>query len=425
MMAENENNGKTAFYPLDPERMMSDLKALSLFNSTPGEGVTRLPFTKEAREACEYLKKKFSDAGLLVHEDAIGNIIGVLPGLDRSLPAIAMGSHYDTVYNGGMFDGQAGIISALEIVRCLREQGIRLRRDLIIIAFNDEEGVRFHRSYLGSYGILGRDQSRAILEYKDRDGISISEAMRSWGMDPEGIADAAWDFDRIRSFIELHIEQGPVLDKEDIDVGIVHSVVGFRRYMVTVKGREDHSGTTPMDLRSDAVDTAARVICWMTDFARMRNDGTVATAGYLKVKPSVENIVPGLCEFSAEVRSQDIESLDLFTEGLRESLDKAAALCGTEYEIIEKMDIPPVKLSDRLCEMLRQSCEERGFSYKLMPSGAGHDAQEIASACETVMIFCKSRDGRSHCREEWTDPGDMAKAAAAAYDLVMKLSDQE
>ena len=410
-----------SYFPINADRIREDLEALARFNSTPGEGVTRLPFTKEAREACEFLKERFRAAGLETREDAIGNIIGVLPGKDRELPAAAMGSHYDTVYNGGMFDGQAGVISALEIARCLREQGIKLERDFVVIAFNDEEGVRFHRSYLGSYGILGRDQQQAIRDYKDRDGISIREAMMSWDMDPDRISEAVWDCKKVRAFIELHIEQGPVLDSEGLEVGIVQSVVGFRRYMVTVHGRADHSGTTPMDLRSDAVDTASRVIAWMGDFARSLNDGTVATAGYLRVEPCVENIVPSSCEFSAEVRSEHRESLDAFTEGLKKMLRESAELCKTGFEIVEKMDIPPVKLSRELCDRLEESCRSRGFSHKRMHSGAGHDAQEIASACETVMIFAPSRDGRSHCREEWTDFEDIAKAAAAAYDLVTGL----
>ena len=413
--------GKDIYAPISAERIRADLEALAKFNSTPGEGVTRLPFTKEAREACEFLKERFKAAGLETYEDAIGNIIGILPGRDRSLPAIAMGSHYDTVYNGGMFDGQAGVVSALEIVRCLREQGIELERDLRIIAFNDEEGVRFHRSYLGSYGILGRDQQKDIDTYRDRDGISIREAMESWGMDADRIGEAAWDWDRICAFIELHIEQGPVLCSEGLKVGIVQSVVGFRRYMITVHGREDHSGTTPMELRKDAVDTAARVIAWMGDFARSRSDGTVATAGYLKVSPSVENIVPGSCEFSAEVRSENAESLELFTKGLKEAINAAAELCGTSFDMVEKMDISPVKLSPRLCDMLEERCLKRGLSHKRMHSGAGHDAQEIAAACETVMVFCPSRDGRSHCREEWTDFEDIACAASAAYDVILKL----
>ena len=409
------------FEPINIDRIREDLCALAKFNSTPGEGVTRLPFTKEAREACEYLKMRFAEAGLETCEDAIGNIIGVLPGRDRELPAIAMGSHYDTVYNGGMFDGQTGVIAALEIARCLREQGISLDRDLRIVAFNDEEGVRFHRSYLGSYGILGRDQQEALDAYKDRDGISIREAMKAYGMDPERIGEASWDWSKVRAFIELHIEQGPVLCSEGVEVGIVQSVVGFRRYMISVHGREDHSGTTPMELRKDAVDTAARVIAWMGDFARERRDGTVATAGYLKVSPCVENIVPGSCEFSAEVRSEHRESLDAFTKGLKEMLEASASLCRTGYDIVEKMDIPPVLLSEELCDMLEESCIKRGFSHKRMHSGAGHDAQEIASSCETVMIFTKSKDGRSHCREEWTDYEDIGRAAAAAYDLILKL----
>ena len=418
-MKFKSNNG--SYEPINKGRIKTDIEALASFNSTPGAGVTRLPFTKEARAVCEYLKERFSEAGLEAYEDAIGNIIGVLPGKDRSFSAIAMGSHYDTVYNGGMFDGQAGVVSALEIVRCLREQGISLDRDLRIIAFNDEEGVRFHRSYLGSYGILGRDQQAALDAYKDRDGISIREAMLAYGMDPERIGEAAWDWDSLRAFIELHIEQGPVLFSEGLKVGIVQSVVGFRRYMISVHGREDHSGTTPMDLRKDAMDTAARVIAWLGDFARSRSDGTVATAGYLRLSPSVENIVPGLCEFSAEVRSENTESLEAFTKGLKEQLSKAAKLCGTSYDIVEKMDIAPVRLSSELCDMLEQSLKKRGLGYKRMHSGAGHDAQEIAAACDTVMIFAPSRDGRSHCREEWTDYEDIAMAAAAAYDLIIEL----
>ena len=416
-----ESSVLRSFDPIDRDRIEADLWALAAFNATPSEGVTRLPFTKEAREACEYLKRRFSEAGLETFEDSIGNVIGVLPGKNRELPAVAMGSHYDTVYNGGMFDGQAGIAAALEIARCIKERGIELERDLVVIAFNDEEGVRFHRSYLGSYGILGVDQQEALKAYRDRDGISIYEAMLSYGMRPEDIGSSAWDMKKIRAFIELHIEQGPVLDTEGLKVGIVQSVVGFRRYMISIRGQADHSGTAPMELRQDAVDAASRVAAWMGDFARSRKDGTVATAGYWRVSPSVENIVPELCEFSAEVRSENTESLDAFSAGLMEQLRSSCEMCRTKFEVIKKMDIPPVKLSQDLCGRLEQSCRSRGLPYKRMHSGAGHDAQEIAHSCETVMIFAPSRGGRSHCREEWTDFEDIACASAAAYDLILSL----
>lgn len=272
-------------------RVAVDLEHLKQFTATPGNGCTRLPFTKEARDAVDFLKKLMAEAGLEVSEDAAGNVIGVLKGENPEAPCVMMGSHYDSVVNGGDFDGIAGGVCALEVARQLQENGKPLKRNFVAVGFCDEEGMRFGTGYFGSGAMLGHRDTAYCKNFKDTDGVSIYDAMKSYGLDPETVTDAAWTEGSIGHFLEAHIEQGPVLDAEDIEIGLVDCIVGIQRYMVTVHGRADHAGTTPMNMRMDAVDAATKIISKIADWAREKADGTVAAVGYINTIPGGMNIV--------------------------------------------------------------------------------------------------------------------------------------
>nr|WP_317450135.1 M20 family metallo-hydrolase [uncultured Sellimonas sp.] len=402
-------------------RIARDLEHLKQYTATPGDGCTRLPFTKEARDAAEFLKGLMEEAGLEVREDAAGNVIGVMKGEDPSLPCVMMGSHYDSVINGGDFDGIAGVICAIEVARELKESGIQPKRNFVAVGFCDEEGMRFGTGYFGSGAMLGYRDVEYCKKFKDTDGISIYEAMKEYGLDPEKIGEAKWEDGSIGYFLEAHIEQGPVLDAENIEIGLVDCIVGIQRYMVTVNGRADHAGTTPMDMRLDAVDAATKVISKIADWAREKADGTVSTVGYINTIPGGMNIVAEKCEFTVDIRSKNNDNINDIANRIRAALDREVKAMGGSYDIETKLVITPVNLSQEMLSVMEESCKAHEYSYKYLPSGAGHDALEIGQVLPTVMVFVPSKEGRSHCPVEFTKYSDFAKASTIMTELAEKL----
>lgn len=261
-------------------------------------------------------------------------------------------------------------------------------------------------------------------KFRDKDGISIYEAMKEYGMDPERIKEAVWEDGKIGCFLEAHIEQGPVLDTEGTELGLVDCIVGIQRYMVTVHGRADHAGTTPMDMRMDPVDAAAKVISRIADWAREKADGTVATVGYVNTIPGGMNIVADTAEFTVDIRSRNNDNINDITNRIRKALERAVGEYGGSFDMENKLTITPVELSGEMLDIMEKECGERGYSCKRMLSGAGHDALEIGQVLPTVMLFVPSKDGRSHCPVEFTKYSDLAKAAVVmeklAKEKVMK-----
>lgn len=403
------------------KKIRSDLESLHPFTATPGNGTTRLPFTKEARGGADQVKALMSNEGLTVREDEAGNILGTLKGEDPSLPAIVVGSHYDTVINGGNFDGLAGVISGIAVVHLLKQAGCRLKRDYVVVAFNDEEGIRFTSGYFGSRACLGEIPREDLHTYKDADGISIYDAMTQYGLTPEELPCAAWKLDSIKAFIEMHIEQGPVLDNEKTNLGLVECIVGIRRYMVTIQGRPDHAGTTPMNMRMDAVEAAAKVIAKLPDRARENGEDTVATTGFIKVLPNGMNIVAEKVQFSIDVRSRNNQVLADMQEKIKKDLEDVCSETRTEFEMEEKLVTQAVSLNADMLDIMESSCKSRSYSYRRMVSGAGHDAAVMGHHVDTVMLFAPSKGGRSHCPAEWTDYEDLARATTVMYDLILAL----
>ena len=398
-------------------RIARDLEHLKQYTATPGNGCTRLPFTKEARDAVNYLKELMTEAGLEVTEDAAGNVIGTLKGEDPDAPCVMMGSHYDSVVNGGDYDGIAGVICAIEVARILKEEGFVPKRNFVVVGFCDEEGMRFGTGYFGSGAMLGHRDVEYTKKFADTDGVTIYDAMKGYGLDPEKIGEAAWKEGSIGQFLEAHIEQGPVLDAEGTELGLVEGIVGIQRYMVTVHGRADHAGTTPMDMRMDAVDAATKVISKIADWAREKADGTVSTVGYINTVPGGMNIVAEKVEFMVDIRSMNNDNINDITNRIRKALDKEVAEYGGSYEMDNKLTITPVHLSSEMLDFMEADCKERGYTYRRMPSGAGHDSLEIGQSIPTVMIFTPSKEGRSHCPVEFTKYSEFAKASVIMKDL--------
>lgn len=402
-------------------RVEKNLEELKQFTSTHGNGCTRLPFSKETRAAAEYLKNVMREAKLEVREDSVGNVIGVRKGKDSSKPAIVSGSHYDSVYNGGNYDGIAGVISSIEIARLLEDENIELDRDYVVVAFMDEEGTRFGTGYFGSNSILGDIDVAYCKHYMDKDGISIYEAMKDYGLIPENVKNAKWDDDRIGAFIELHIEQGPVLDTKKIDVGLVSGIVGIQRYIFNIHGRADHAGTTPMDMRKDPVEIASRVLANLGDTARAQGDGTVATTGMITAKPGGMNIVAQEVEFSVDIRSMNNDSIKNVFDYIIESLDRETEKVDASYTYDTKLVVEPIALDSEMIDILEDSAKEYEYSYEILPSGAGHDSLPIGHKYRTVMVFVPSKNGRSHSPEEYTSYDQFVKGINIMYDLVKKI----
>lgn len=406
------------------QRITQNLEHLKQFTATPGNGCTRLPFSQEARSAVNYLRDLMIDAGLQVKEDEVGNIFGILAGEQPELPCVMSGSHYDSVLHGGNYDGIAGVITALETARLLKASGKKFKRNFVVVGFNDEEGMRFGTGYFGSGAMLGLRTPDYCRQYKDKDGISYYEAMQGYGLDPEKIENAKWAEGSIGHFIETHIEQGPVLDTQGIEIGLVTGIVGLHRHMFTVHGRADHAGTTPMDMRLDAVDVATKVIAQIADWAREKNDGTVATVGYMNVLPGGINIVAEKVVFSVDIRSLNMANVEEITAKIEQALAEETAKIGSTFEKETKLIIQPVALSEKMLDILENSAQKHQFSYKRLPSGAGHDSLEIGQKIPTVMIFVPSKDGRSHTPVEFTEYHYFAKAAVLQQELAEQLLDE-
>jgi allantoate deiminase len=405
----------------DLSRIRKDLENLALFNATPGNGLTRFSLTPEDRGARNYLKDQLAQLDVKVYEDAAGSLFGRREGTDPSLPPIMIGSHFDSVKNGGNFDGQAGVVTGLEILRCLKENNIRTAHPIEIAAMIEEEGGRFKSGVFASRAMALGLTLDELEQRKDEDGISIAEAMRSFGFDPSRIGEAKRNPGEISAFLELHIEQGPVLEKEGFELGIVSSIVGTDLMRVNIQGRPDHAGTTPMDMRLDALRTAAEVITKIPFLAIEEGNGTVATVGTLTVRPGAPNIVPGEVEFTLDTRSIDASSIDKVKDRVTKILEEKARADGTNFQLDQLLRVDPVAMDEEIGKELQDQAKKLGFSCRTMISGAGHDAMVMASVFPTAMVFVPSKGGRSHCPEEWTEYENLQKGIELVYHTVISL----
>lgn len=393
--------------------------ALGRIGASGETGVKRTVYSPEWLQATALYAQWCSEAGLAVRRDAVGNVWGRLEGSEAG-KSIASGSHIDSQLPGGRYDGALGCIGALIALRTLREQFGRPRRALEAVAFCEEEGSRFPAANLwGSRAVTGRIAAHEARQLKDYEGVAIGDAMRQVGLDPALIGEAARD--DIDTFIELHVEQGPVLEHANLPVGLVTAITGLRHYVVDVTGEANHAGAYPMDLRRDSMAGAAEMISGVIETAARIGRPAVTTVGRLQVEPNYPAIVPARVQFTIDARHPDPQGL-AHLYGQHEALLRAVAgKRGLEVSWRATLDQPPSPCDPATVELLQAAARSQGVPAMLMHSGAGHDTQVMALIARTAMVFVQSRRGRSHTPEEFTSTEHAALGietlAAAMYRL--------
>ena len=405
---------------IDADRLWSRLSELAEISRSEGGGVTRLSFTEEERAAKDLVASYMREAGLAVREDVAGNLIGRREGRVGDDPVVLTGSHLDSVRNGGDFDGPLGVLGAVEALQTMDERGVGTERSVEIVAFTDEEGARFSFGMVGSRATAGT-LIPEHLAYEDENGVSIAEAMRTSGLDPGRIDEAARASGSVHAYVELHIEQGRILESKDLPVGVVTGIAGPAWLRFTLTGEAGHAGTTPMNLRRDALAAAAAVIGRIEREAA-RKGTSVGTVGQLDLSPGGINIIPGQVSFSLDLR--DIDE-DVRNDVEARIMHEAALLCekrGIELETNILQRLPPAPCSSLVRDAAREACETLGFEPFGLASGAGHDGMHLTELCPIGMIFVRSKDGFSHNPAEYSSKEDCVAGADVLYRTLLKLA---
>lgn len=391
---------------INPQRLNDRLERLATFGQTARGGITRLTFTPEYMAAQNLVREWMEEAGLVPRVDAVGNLIGRREGTVPGLPAILLGSHLDSVIDGGRYDGTVGVLGGIEVAQALWEDGLKTRHPLEVISFMEEEGTRWGTNMLGSRFLLGRVPPDLMQERKDRQGVSIAQAMAEVGLDPARYREAARAPSEFAAYLEMHIEQGAVLESLGAPVGVVTGIAGPLFLGLRLLGRTDHAGATPMHLRCDALVVAARIVLEARRVAKATSPTAVATVGRLEVKPGAINAIPGEVDMTLDLRDIVEGQRDAMEEALRSAVERFSAEEGVRYQWEELARHKPVLLPERMVECIARACQEEGLPVHRLPSGAGHDAQVMASVVDTGMIFVRSRGGISHSPEEFTSLDD-------------------
>lgn len=396
------------------------LKWLGQYGKDPNGGVSRFLYKPEWVEAQKALEQYMQQAGLVVQYDDVGNLFGRLEGSTYQEETILTGSHVDTVKNGGLYDGQFGIIAGIIALEFLKKEFGQPLRNIEVVSMAEEEGSRFPYVYWGVKNILGIAKREDVEGMVDFDGIPFAEAMRKAGFHfrPEGSAVR----NDIKAFLEVHVEQGGVLEAEKKSVGVVQHIVGQRRFTVELTGEANHAGTTPMGYRKDALKAASRIICTIMDLAEHYGDPLVATVGKLETTPNIVNVVPGKVLFTLDIRHTHKDVLVSFSDEVTAKMREIATDAGVGIDIDMWMDAAPVPMDTDIVEVLRRQCEKNGLSYKMMHSGAGHDSQVMAPRVPTAMLFVPSRKGLSHSPLEYTDPRDLGEGVKALVGALYELA---
>jgi len=400
------------------ERLAGWVDELGSIGGRPSGGVTRVAWSPELAAANEWLVGKAADIGLQARVDAAFNAVCVWPGTSDE-PAVVLGSHLDTVPDGGRYDGAFGVLSGLEVLHRLRERGFVPRRPIWLVAFNDEEGTRYDSSMFGSHAFVGDDVTH-FLDRVDADGVRLSDAMRAAGSDPEDLPSASAR-DRIGHYLELHIEQGPRLERAGQRVAVVSAIVGMRGYVVTLRGKANHAGTTPMDARQDALAGAARCLLVIREAVRAE-EGMTVNVGRLDVEPGGANVIPGVARFTVDVRAPSAEALALADGLVRRAVADAAGVEKLEAEVVETFVHPATELDPGLRAVLARQVAAAGTEVVEMVSGAGHDAMVLAEHVPAAMLFVPSRAGVSHAPDEYTPPEQYEPALTVLTETVAELA---
>lgn len=399
------------------ERLKETIEKFADFGRTPNNGVTRLSLSKEDIDSRNYFRSCCEELGMTVKVDDLGCMYARLEGKEDG-PPIIIGSHLDSVKKGGRFDGVLGVITGLEVVRSLVDNGIKPKLPITIMNFTNEEGARFEPSMMASGVLSGKFDKQTMLGKKDVDGITFEEAL----VDSGYAGDVNNRITEATAFLELHIEQGPILENEGKSIGVVECVVGMACYEIEITGESDHAGTTPMEMRKDALFTANDCMSQLRSRLELLDSDLVYTMGRLNVFPNIHTVIPNKVVFTIEARHQD-EDVIRQVEAIIQDLPDTNSGCQIQKTKLWGRDT--VWFDEKLCSMLESASESLGYSYKRMVSGAGHDAQFVASFLPSTMIFVPSVNGKSHCEEELTPFEECEKGVNVVLETVLSILDNE
>lgn len=374
----------------------------------------------------DFLQEKMAGLGLEVSVDKVGNVYGRLSGRDPQQKVILTGSHIDTVVNGGKYDGAYGIAAAMIAFQDLQRNFGQPQRTLEVVSFCEEEGSRFPLAYWGSGHVTERYDGSEAETCMDAEGVTLKAAMAQSSFLQDITEEKASKRTGVRNdigaFVELHIEQGIILEKTDTQIGVVQGIVGQRRYVVKVSGIANHAGTTPMFMRQDALASAVEMLYVLESSAKTAGEPLVATSGKLEVNPNTPNVIPGEVLFTLDIRHSEEDELERFCEKLLAECNEIAVKRGVTLEVTSVLHTVPAPMDMKLSAMLENICRQQGKTYRTMVSGAGHDAQLLAPRCPTAMIFVPSRAGISHSPEEYTSPEQLAAGLEVLTAMLYELA---
>jgi N-carbamoyl-L-amino-acid hydrolase len=402
---------------INGDRLNDTLQQLARIGATPGGGVTRLALSDEDRAGRDLIKQWFAEAGLTVGVDDLGNMTGRRGGAEDG-PPVLLGSHCDSVVRGGRYDGALGVLAALEVVRALNDQGIETRRPIAVVNWTNEEGVRFEPAMTCSGAVAGRFSREYVYDRTDRQGLRFADELRRIGY----LGDESARPLPAAAYLELHVEQGPVLEAAGLPVGVVGGIVGITWLEVVMEGQADHAGPSPMHLRRDALAAAARVISGVERLAKEQDEIAVATVGRLAVEPNVINTIPGRVTFSVDFRHPDPAVLERQVERLETLVAEVSRETGVAGAVRRFWTSEPTPFAPDVVAAVRTACRDLGLAYGELWSGAGHDAKYVADVCPSAMIFVRSRGGLSHCEAEYSTPEDIEAGANVLLGATLALA---
>ena len=406
---------------IQKERLAKDFEAMARLTDV-GDGINRLAFTDADWAGRQYIVDRMIDAGLTVEADGFGNVIGYKAGKNPDLPVVMVGSHTDSVPNGGNYDGVVGVLSAIEAVRSMTEDNVEHDHTIAVVDFMCEESSRFGAATLGSKAMRGELTLDDLHRLVDKKGISIYEALQSQNLNPDGIE--TMEYTRpVKAFIEIHIEQGKVLEHEQKKIGIVTGIAAPERFYVTIRGNADHSGATPMKLRHDALCGASKIILGIEEIASMQEEPpVVGTVGVVEVIPGAMNVIPGAVKLGVDIRSISKVARDSVVTLIKEFIDVICEKRGLSYTIEPIAQDYPVAMHPAMIREIEGAVKAVDVEYMTMPSGAGHDAMHWADVVPTGMIFIPCREGISHNPAEFADLADIITGAKVLDTVLRKLS---
>ncbi|CAI8858698.1 N-carbamoyl-L-amino-acid hydrolase [Brevibacillus sp. IT-7CA2] len=415
-------NVKARKLAINEERLQKRIEQLAQIGKIGETGVCRLALSAEDRAGVELVRSWMEEAGLQTRIDDFGNLIGRMAGKDEQAQILMIGSHIDSQPYGGQYDGVIGVLGGLEVVQTLNEQGFMPAQSIEVIAFCDEEGCRFQKGLFGSKGILGM-LDPTDLERTDKNGITRRQALVDFGCDPDRLQASIYPKGSIGAYLELHIEQGPILDDAREAIGIVSAISGPLWWTVELTGFAGHAGSVPMPMRKDALVGAAKVILAVNELAKLDPKApTVGTVGHLEVFPDSRNIIPERVRFSIDLRDIDLRRRDEREQALREAIELAAVEGGLQYTITEDTNSDPRYCADWIKAIMHEESSKLGATVRELMSGPFHDALALSYVCDYGMIFVRCKDGISHNPQEYAAYEDVALGTELLYKTVLRMS---